>query len=466
MSLTDVEWQELLWQPEMYVDLQRVRSGARHGLSQSIRADVWRYLVHIAHPDKSDEMTRLSALDNEFNSISKQNNIVSRSFRRFLVDVSSAFAQSSADLYTDPDCILLHPFSNQLVSTRRLSRANANEKQIMPSHHSHSLSGSIDPVTSEVRSFGSRSGQLFSPSGQSSASSMYAFSIFPHSISQHQQPAPDASAAGATLAEKHSLGHSHSHNHQRHYASAFNQLTGSSAAGAAGSSGGTGANVIVQASGQSQGTGPGAGTVYHLPSYALAWRNRLITQSLERILSAFHNTYPFVPFDVNHLYLATMMMVVFAQSERDAYFAYVTLRKWLSCSPLFEESTMKYRVSKFLMLFRCTQPRLYEAFLEEEVAMHEWAVSWIKYWLLPQLTLAASIRLWDTYLAMASDSDREELHMCVCLAILASTQESMREFDYSEITSFLHELPEEIDMNKMLERAYNIREYIRSRNLL
>jgi hypothetical protein len=70
--------------------------------------------------------------------------------------------------------------------------------------------------------------------------------------------------------------------------------------------------------------------------------------------------------------------------------------------------------------------------------------------------------LYDQYFA-TNDFD---LHYYVCLALFQEFQEELMELDYSEIRVFLRFLPtENLDMEKIIKHAYNIRAYVSTRDL-
>ncbi|EFC45351.1 predicted protein [Naegleria gruberi] len=139
----------------------------------------------------------------------------------------------------------------------------------------------------------------------------------------------------------------------------------------------------------------------------------------------------------------------------------------------FKES-LSYQVAKLITLFKCTQPDLYQYFVNEEVEPNEWCLPWIKYLLSKQLPLDCVRRLWDTYFS-TNDFD---LHIYVCLAILQYYNETLMELEYSEIKYFLNNIytidkSTEDGENSLiriiphiLKQAYNFRAYVKSRQLI
>eukprot|EP00761_Pharyngomonas_kirbyi_P004455 gb/GECH01004460.1/.p1 GENE.gb/GECH01004460.1/~~gb/GECH01004460.1/.p1 ORF type:complete len:293 (+),score=46.88 gb/GECH01004460.1/:1-879(+) len=120
-----------------------------------------------------------------------------------------------------------------------------------------------------------------------------------------------------------------------------------------------------------------------------------------------------------------------------------------------------YWVGMLMMLFRWTLPELYAYFEQEEVEPNEWALPWFRHLLVPHLPMACVARLWDTYLSRGGMG----LHPYVCLALLQTHHETLVELDSSEIKVFLHRLPA-ADMDGIIKLAYNIREEVRSKDLL
>ena len=147
--------------------------------------------------------------------------------------------------------------------------------------------------------------------------------------------------------------------------------------------------------------------------------------------------------------------------EHDIYYCFEAfMRKLLPRYPIGKE--LNESVAKLMLLFRCTQPDLYRYFETEEVEPNDWAMPWIRFMLSRELPLHCICRLYDQYFA----TDDFDLHYYVCLAILDHFQEEIMEMDYSEIRVYLRFLPaEQLDMEKIIKSAYNIRAYCSTRDL-
>lgn len=287
MTLSTAAWREIL-DSEMYTDMRRLREGAAHGLTPHLRAEVWTYLLGIAHPDKTDEMRRRGVLEDEY--------------------------------------------------VEKLQR--------------HGSSRPVNQIRRVLHSLRLR------------------------------------------------------------------------------------------------------------PDYVSALRtNRALYALVDRILSVFLQAHPYVPFSESLLCVATLVGSVFSAHHAEEWKAYHALEEFmriLGNGAPFRFEHVRERLGRFRMLFRMTQPHLWELFDDEDAWDGNWLTSWMSYMLIPELPLEISLRLWDTYLSLSA-ADRDRMHIHVCLAVLQSSGETLREFDHSEISLFVSRLPNErYDVAKLLERSYNI----------
>jgi len=133
---------------------------------------------------------------------------------------------------------------------------------------------------------------------------------------------------------------------------------------------------------------------------------------------------------------------------------YVMFRRILDLNTYCEDENHNgKRLSIFLALLRRFLPSLTNLFLKEALSPNRWALLWIEDLLASSLPLKCTLRLWDTYLA---EKDGWELHLYVCLAILALCEEDLQELDGEELTWYLQHLPS-FDMDLVLLRARNMR---------
>ncbi|CAG8495291.1 5610_t:CDS:2, partial [Ambispora leptoticha] len=72
MSTPINEFKEIL-NTEVYVDLDRLRESARHGIPMEVRGEGWKYLLGVCPADKSQELTSLKAKFDEYLTIEKEN---------------------------------------------------------------------------------------------------------------------------------------------------------------------------------------------------------------------------------------------------------------------------------------------------------------------------------------------------------------------------------------------------------
>uniref|UniRef100_A0A7S3G4N9 Rab-GAP TBC domain-containing protein n=1 Tax=Palpitomonas bilix TaxID=652834 RepID=A0A7S3G4N9_9EUKA len=83
MSSTESTYREILGQ-EIFVDVRRLRDLARHGVPPSLRDEVWKYLLAVLKPDKSEEYSQLRSVQKEYDSLRVLNESTRQSaFRDF-----------------------------------------------------------------------------------------------------------------------------------------------------------------------------------------------------------------------------------------------------------------------------------------------------------------------------------------------------------------------------------------------
>jgi len=166
-------------------------------------------------------------------------------------------------------------------------------------------------------------------------------------------------------------------------------------------------------------------------------------------------------FDIGLIDLLCPFVYALNGVEHDIYYCFEAfMNKILPRFPIGLE--LNQSVGKLMTLFRSTQIDLYRYFEQEEVEPNDWANPWIRYMLSRELPMNFVCRLYDQYFA----TDDFDLHYYVCLAILQHFQEELMELDYSEIRLFLRFLPaENMDLEKIIKHAYNIRAYVSTRYL-
>ena len=185
-----------------------------------------------------------------------------------------------------------------------------------------------------------------------------------------------------------------------------------------------------------------------------------VRNKIEHILVAYFSSHPDLEFAGGFVHLVAPFVSTISK-EYEIYFCFASLMKYLEGSVLDPDS-LNERLANFMMLFRSTQPELVNYFEEEELYPNEWAPSWLQFLLARELPLACILRLLDTYFTNENFLD---LHMYVCLAILEISKETLMELEYSEIKGYLSSLPE-LDMHRVIIQAINLREEIKSRDLL
>lgn len=161
----------------------------------------------------------------------------------------------------------------------------------------------------------------------------------------------------------------------------------------------------------------------------------------------------------------------FISSIEQDYECYFCFKNFMSLKRnKYEIGPLSWGLGKFMMLFRETQNQLYVHFYEEELEPNDWALSWyVKFYLISrvktllsrQLSMKSICRLWEIYFSI-NDFD---LHLFVCLAILQHHKVTLIELNLSELITFLNYLGD-LDVDKMVKSAYNIREFVREKEIL
>jgi len=122
------------------------------------------------------------------------------------------------------------------------------------------------------------------------------------------------------------------------------------------------------------------------------------------------------------------------------------------------EDSLPDKMSRLMMYVRLVHSELANHFEEEELSLNDWSMSWLKNLLSKELPLECVMRLWDNYF-----SDGFDLHIYVCLAILANCAEELQELEISELKALLQHLPV-MDMDLIISQAGTIYEEIRANN--
>ncbi|KAI8347606.1 rab-GTPase-TBC domain-containing protein [Choanephora cucurbitarum] len=72
---------EDILQSEVYVDLERLRILARHGIPDQLRGEVWKYLLGIQQADRSKELSSSKARREEYDQFDKVDNDIAKRIR-------------------------------------------------------------------------------------------------------------------------------------------------------------------------------------------------------------------------------------------------------------------------------------------------------------------------------------------------------------------------------------------------
>eukprot|EP01080_Neovahlkampfia_damariscottae_P010102 gene10102-2522_t len=178
-------------------------------------------------------------------------------------------------------------------------------------------------------------------------------------------------------------------------------------------------------------------------------------KKMKRILISYYNYY-----DIKYDYHFIHLLEPFIESMDEEFESYFSFNSFMN-KINFKFENYNLKLGKFLMLFRNTQPQLYSHFQIEELESNQWSKDWIKYYLSFQLKFECLLEIWDMYFIL----NDFELHIYICLSILQHFTMILLDFNYSEILTFLNNLPK-IPTNKIIKQALNIREYVKEKSLL
>ncbi|KAJ2699858.1 hypothetical protein FB645_005185 [Coemansia sp. IMI 203386] len=100
-TLQREDFDEVL-ESEVFVDVNRLRKYARHGIPDEIRGEVWKYLLGVEKPDRSNEFTQRRARYEAYQEIDKENVEVSKRVRG---EVNRYMMRTKKDCQLDPHAV-------------------------------------------------------------------------------------------------------------------------------------------------------------------------------------------------------------------------------------------------------------------------------------------------------------------------------------------------------------------------
>ncbi|KAI8806821.1 rab-GTPase-TBC domain-containing protein [Cladochytrium replicatum] len=80
MSMSNEEFREII-NAEVHIDMDKLRQAARHGIPEEVRGEVWKYLLEVQTPDRSNELTSARAKYEEYLLFDKENSDVAKRVR-------------------------------------------------------------------------------------------------------------------------------------------------------------------------------------------------------------------------------------------------------------------------------------------------------------------------------------------------------------------------------------------------
>jgi len=171
-------------------------------------------------------------------------------------------------------------------------------------------------------------------------------------------------------------------------------------------------------------------------------------ERMQAILFRVHQHDPYLPEDTSLVHL--LGPCVFALRRMDVVeVCFLSLIRALDQRPANREVNLK----RFMILFRSRLPQLYSHFEDEDLDPRLWATSWLQCLFAKRLALPCLIRLWDAYF---SANEGFDLHVFVCLALLADCQEDLLDMSHQELRAFMKSVPC-FDVDRLVSNALDLK---------
>ncbi|KAI9292846.1 RabGAP/TBC [Neoconidiobolus thromboides FSU 785] len=178
----------------------------------------------------------------------------------------------------------------------------------------------------------------------------------------------------------------------------------------------------------------------------------------ERVIGAYLNYNKQAQFHPSWVHLCTPFITVVGK-EVDVFYCFQNLVEKID--EVLDEDTLHEKISQFKSLFRKVIPDLYDYFEEEQVNIHDWVPSWLRFLLSKELSIESLLPLWDLYF---SSNDFMDFHVYICIGILKQFKDYLEELEGSEIKAFLSRLPP-IDIFTIRQIALDLRHNDQDSNL-
>jgi hypothetical protein len=476
-AATSVEEFIELLNAEQYVDIQKLRDYARHGVRPAVRGEVWLYLLGVLSDDKSQEMTSVRSKYIEYDSMEKHNVLYEKRIRR----EAARYYQRNLIPRPPPGRTMARSsqrmawLDGKLISGGQVDGRGVNGSSSISKKAQNSNSGnpvmlrnaSSRTITSNKNTLITAPKDTRGPNRADNGQTRVLAGIMgdsdPRRLNEREEVLIDPEAAAAHEMKRFCQAVENivcAHLNRWKWIAEDGSVVVIEAEVDGEGAEQVPAEVERQAATQSAveaidvqhvqstirvgeskagSTTPGGGSTYSSLPSEYEWAHQPLPDrkrsGLDKIEArrAGHLIQPEYHPD---LILLCSPFVKCIRSEAGIFFAFEKLMSMIEKHNA--QHPLPSRIATFLMLFRTQLPELYAYFDEEEVDVIGLASAWMRHLLAAEMRIEDLMRLWDTYFAVPDPLD---LHMYVCIAILTNFNDALEELDQSEAKNMLFSLP-------------------------
>ncbi|CED84754.1 tbc1 domain family protein [Phaffia rhodozyma] len=179
--------------------------------------------------------------------------------------------------------------------------------------------------------------------------------------------------------------------------------------------------------------------------------NDLVIPFFQIFLSAYIETDP-ETFDI-----AQLPPHILSAIEADSFWCLSKLLDGIQDNYIFAQPGIHRSVRKMAELVGRIDPPLASHMEEQGVEFMQFAFRWMNCLLMREISMQATIRMWDTYLAEGAEAF-SQFHLYVCSAFLVNWSQELMKKDFQEIIMYLQSLPTQnwtdVEVRVLLSEAY------------
>ncbi|KAI8053934.1 rab-GTPase-TBC domain-containing protein [Syncephalis plumigaleata] len=154
--------------------------------------------------------------------------------------------------------------------------------------------------------------------------------------------------------------------------------------------------------------------------------------------------------DMEHFQLTDLSPEILTVVEADSFWCMTKLLDGIQDNYTHGQPGIQRQISRLRELIHRIDPPLAKHLETESVEYIQFSFRWMNCLLMRELSLANTIRMWDTYLSEESDGF-SDFHAYVCAAFLVKWSDKLRKMDFQEIITFLQSVPTATWTNKDVE---------------